>query len=130
VLRTCKAAVCRAALRVNSAGQGVGTMRVDEVAALPSPAVMLSARLDRYYDRLRLPPGTPSTSRLHTGYRTSRPRQSQDVSAGEGLSSSRRHRLNVPRPIRRGVPRGCASRLFTASMAFTVNRPARLSLNV
>ena len=32
---------------------------------------MLSSRLDRYYDRLRLPPGTRSTSRLHTGYRTS-----------------------------------------------------------
>src|SRR6266508_6156247 len=27
-------------------------------------------RLDRYYDRLRLPPGAPSTSRLLTGYRT------------------------------------------------------------
>src|SRR4029453_774848 len=33
--------------------------------------------------------------------------------AGEGLPSSRRHHLNVPRPLRRGVPRGCASRLFT-----------------
>ena len=31
--------------------------RIDEVAALPSPAVLLSARLDRYYDRLRRPPG-------------------------------------------------------------------------
>ena len=27
--------------------------------------------------------------------------------AGEGLPSSRRHRADVPRPIRRGVPRGC-----------------------
>jgi hypothetical protein len=32
--------------------------------------------------------------------------------------------MNVPRPLRRGVPRGCASRIFTASMAFTVNSPA------
>ena len=47
------------------------TQRVNEAAALPSPAVMLSTRLDRYYDRLRLPPGARSTSRLHTGYRTS-----------------------------------------------------------
>jgi hypothetical protein len=101
---------------------------VNEAAALPSPAVVLSVRLDQYYDRLRLPPGTQSTSRLHTGYRTGHPRQSQDASAGEGLSSSRRHRLNVPRPLRRGVLHGCASRLFTASMAFAVNRPARLSL--
>ena len=31
--------------------------------------------------------------------------------AGEGLPSSRRHHLNVPRPLRRGVPRGCASRI-------------------
>jgi hypothetical protein len=36
----------------------------------------------------------------------------------------------VPRPLRRGVLRGCASRIFTASMAFTVNSPARLSPNV
>jgi len=63
------------------------------------------------------------------GYRTPR---SGDTSAGhragEGLPSSRRHYLNVPRPIRRGVPDGCASRLFTASMAFTVNSAARLPL--
>src|SRR5215213_7895820 len=32
-------------------------------------------RLDRYYDRLRLPPGARSTSRLHTGYRTGRSTQ-------------------------------------------------------
>src|SRR6266568_2801025 len=31
---------------------------------------------------------------------------------------------------RLGVPRGCISRIFTASMAFTVNNAARLSLNV
>jgi hypothetical protein len=48
--------------------------------------------------------------------------------AGEGLPSSRRHYLNVPRPIRRGVPDGCASRLFTASVAFTVISAARLPL--
>ena len=48
--------------------------------------------------------------------------------AGEGLPSSRRHHLNVPRPLRRGVPRGCNSRLFTPSMAFAVTDAARLSL--
>src|SRR6476620_11964082 len=31
--------------------------RIDEAVALPSPAVMLSARLDRYYGHLRRPPG-------------------------------------------------------------------------
>lgn len=38
--------------------------------------------------------------------------------AGEGLPSSRRHHRCVPRPIRRGVLDGCASRIYTASMAF------------
>jgi hypothetical protein len=46
--------------------------------------------------RLRLPPGTRSTSRLHTGYKTSPPRFSQRASAGEGLPNSRHHLLNVP----------------------------------
>jgi len=40
-------------------------MRIDEAAALPSPAVVLSARLDRYYGRLRRPPGRLPTSRGH-----------------------------------------------------------------
>lgn len=59
-----------------------------------------------------------------------RPRPPQSASTGKGLPSSRRHCSCVPRPLRRGVPRGCASRLFTASMAFTVRSPARLSLNI
>jgi hypothetical protein len=32
---------------------------MNEAAALPSPAVLLSARVDRYYGRLRRPPGPP-----------------------------------------------------------------------
>ena len=75
------------------------TQRVNEAAALPSPAVMLSTRLDRYYDRLRLPPGARSTSRLHTGYRTSYSTQFAVRFGRGGLPSSRRHRLNVPRPL-------------------------------
>jgi hypothetical protein len=43
---------------------------VNEAAALPSPQVVLSCRSDRYYGRLRLPPGTPPASRLLTGYKT------------------------------------------------------------
>ncbi len=38
--------------------------RIDEAAALPSPAVVLSARLKQYYDRLRRPPGSTPTSRF------------------------------------------------------------------
>jgi len=44
-----------------------------------------------------------------------------------GPPQFRRHHLNVPSPIRRGVPRGCTSRVFTASMTFTLNSRARLS---
>jgi len=103
---------------------------MNEAAALPSPPVLLSGRLDRYYGRLRRPPGSRSTSRLNTGYRT---RHSDNTNtagcrAGEGLPSSRRHPLNVPRPLRRGVPRGCNSRLFTPSVAFAVKDATRLSL--
>jgi len=53
----------------------------------------------------------------------------RDRRAGEGLPSSRRHLLNVPCPIRRGVLRGCKSRLFTASVAFTLIPRARHSLS-
>jgi hypothetical protein len=43
--------------------------RANEAAALPITAGCVVLRLDRYYDRLRLPPGTPPASRLLTGYR-------------------------------------------------------------
>jgi len=33
------------------------TTRMDEVAALPSPVVVLSVRVDQYYGRLRRRPG-------------------------------------------------------------------------
>jgi hypothetical protein len=78
------------------------TLRTDEAAALPSPQVVLSCGST----------GTTAASDAHpasdplpgvTGYRT-------------------------PRPIRRGVPHGCASRLFAASMAFTLISGARHSL--
>src|SRR5215213_1250853 len=62
-------------------------------------------RLDRSYGRLRRPPGTPSTSRFHTGYRTTRSTLApQHASAGEGLPSSRRHLPSVPRPLTPGSP--------------------------
>jgi hypothetical protein len=79
----------------------------------------LSRGLKRYYGRLRLPPGSPPTSRLSTGYRARRSDTFRSRRAGEGLPSSRRHLPNVPRPILREVPRGRTSRLFAPSMAFT-----------
>ena len=38
----------------------------------PSPPVLLSGGLKRYYGRLRRPPGSPPTSRLSTGYKARR----------------------------------------------------------
>src|SRR3954470_2153562 len=102
---------------------------MNEAAALPSPRVVLSRRLQAV---LR-PPPTPTrlapTSRLIAGYRTRRSGASpQNRRAGEGLPSSRRHHANVPRPLRRRVHRGCDSRLFAPSVAFAVKHSARLSL--
>src|SRR5229473_1993774 len=102
---------------------------MDEVAALPSPRVLLSRRLQRYYGRLRLPPGSPPTSRLITGYRARR-------------SSSRSHRPPgrvgspqfPPPPSERSVPHtpggssGLHSRLYTPSVAFALTTRARLLL--
>src|SRR5882724_4873684 len=50
--------------------------------------------------------------------------------AGPGRASPvpARRLLSVPSPIRREVPGGCASRLFTPSVAFAVNSAARLLL--
>src|SRR3990170_8541683 len=57
---------------------------MDEVAALPSPRVLLSRRLKRYYGRLRRPPGLPPTSRLSTGYRARRSGGSSRRPPGRG----------------------------------------------
>jgi hypothetical protein len=81
---------------------------MNEAAALPSPAVLLSARLDRYFGRLRLPPGSrplPGSSPVIGPERSGA--SPQNHRAGEGLPSSRRRYANVPSPLRRGVLRGC-----------------------
>jgi hypothetical protein len=101
---------------------------MNEAAALPSPAVLLSARLDRYYGRLRFPPG-------------SRPLPSFTPVIGRGRSGALRRppdRGGSPRfplppsqrsePITPGSPSGLRSRLYTPSMAFAVKHSARLSL--
>ena len=80
---------------------------IDEVAALPSPVVLLSIGLNRYCGRLRRPVELSPTSHhqavigrcLVTATYNSR-------RADEGLTSSRHSPLNVPRPLRREVPRG------------------------
>jgi len=42
---------------------------MDEVAALPITGGFVVRRLVRYYDRLRLPPGSHPTSRFIAAYR-------------------------------------------------------------
>src|SRR5215210_2334410 len=101
---------------------------MNEAAALPSPRVLLSRRLKRYYGRLRRPPGSRPLPGSAPVIGRDAPALSADHRAGEGLPSSHRHHANVPSPLRRGVHRGCASRLFTPSMAFAVKHSARLSL--
>src|SRR5437870_5378856 len=57
--------------------------------------------------------------------------QPKDLTAGAetGLSCSHDGCLTVPRPLRRRVPRGCASKLLTPSMAFAVSTQARLPVD-
>ena len=81
--------------------------RTDEAAALPSPAVVLSVRLKQYYDRLRRPPGCVTHFPVSPVIGRDAPTALRSRRAGEGLPSSRRHLPNVPRPLRRGVLRGC-----------------------
>ena len=101
---------------------------MDEVAALPIAAgsVVPSA------PAVLRPPPTPTRHAAHFPgapvIGRVAPTATADRRAGEGLPSSRRHLLNVPRPIRREVPRGCASRLFAPSMAFALTTRARLLL--
>jgi len=52
----------------------------------------------------------------------------QNAGAQTDLSCSMFGCANVPIPIRRGVPRGCDSKIFTPSMAFAVSGTAQLPL--
>jgi hypothetical protein len=102
---------------------------MNEVAALPSPRVLLSRRLDRYYGRLRFPPGSRSLP-------GSSPVIGRDAPA---LSAERPGRGGSPRfplppsqrsePITPGSPSGLRSRIYTLSVAFAVTHSARLSLS-
>ena len=104
-------------------------LRTDEAAALP----ITGGYAVRPAQPVLRPPPTPTRPAIHFPGspvigRHAPAAKSAGCRAGEGLPSSRRHYRYVPRPIRRGVLRGCASRLFTASVAFTLDSGARLSL--
>src|SRR6185437_7845062 len=95
------------------------TLRTDEAAALP----ITSGCVVRLAQPVLRPPPTPTRPAVHFPVQPVIGRHAPVTTsaghrAGEGLPSSRRHHRYVPRPIRRGVPHGCASRHFTASMAF------------
>src|SRR5271165_1312525 len=103
---------------------------MDEAAALPSPRVLLSRRLKRYYGRLRHPPGTTSTSRLTAGYRTRTSGRTRSIGPpGRGGSPQ-----FPPPPSERSEPHtpggssGLKSRVYAPSMAFAVTTAARLLL--
>ena len=104
-------------------------VRTDEAAALP----ITGGYAVHPAQAVLRPPPTPTRPAIHFPGspvigRHAPVTQSTGHRAGEGLPSSRRHHRCVPRPIRRGVPHGCASRLFAASMAFALISGARHSL--
>lgn len=100
---------------------------MDEAGPLPSPGVVLSHGLDRYYGPIRHPPDrTRLHQRLIRAHRF--PDQHRSAGAGEGFPSSRIDHPTVPLPLPRGVLDRCASRIYTASMAFALNSRARLPL--
>ena len=101
---------------------------MNEAAALPSPAVLFSARLDRHYGRLRFPPGSrplPGSSPVIGRERSGALRRPPDRG---GSPRSPSPPSQHSEPITPGSPSGLRSRLSTPSMAFAVTHSARLSL--
>jgi hypothetical protein len=100
---------------------------MNEAAALPSPTVVLSARLKRYYGRLRLPPGRRPLPGIAV-YRT-------PCSGGNRRPPGRGGSPQFPPPpSERSAPStpgsssGLRSGIYTSSMAFALKSGARLSL--
>lgn len=89
---------------------------------------MLSARLQQYYGRLRLPPDTRSTSRREPGIGPDTPAHIRSTPGRGGPPQF------PPPPSERSAPHTpespsrLQSRSYTASMAFTLNPGARHSL--
>ncbi len=102
---------------------------MNEAAALPSPAVLLSAQLKQYYGRLRLPPRLATHFPFIHGYRARRSDGHSAGPPGRGgspqLSSPPSQRSEPPTPRSSW---GLRSRLYTPSMAFAPKPRARLSL--
>jgi hypothetical protein len=106
------------------------TLRIDEVAALPSPQVVLSCRLKRYYCRIRRPPGQRRVSRDHRLSSASLPATTLPQVAGPGRASP------VPAatictfraPYAGESFSTCTSRSSAPSMAFALYSGARHSL--
>jgi hypothetical protein len=105
----------------------LASMRADEAAALPitGGCVVRPAR-----SVLRPPPTPcwPAVPFPDSVIGRHAPTLARNRRASKGLPSSRRHLPNVPRPLRREVPGGCTSRVFTTSMAFTLRDGTRLPL--
>ena len=102
--------------------------RVNEAAALPSPQVVLSCGSERYYGRLRFPPGRRPLPGSTPVIERHLPRLSAARSGRGAPLQFPPPPSNVPRPLTPESPSRLPSRIFTASMAFAVSRPARHSL--
>src|SRR5512144_3268347 len=102
---------------------------MNEAAALPSPPVLLSGRLKRYYGRLRRPPGTrplPDSSPVIGHAAPTAPSRRPPGRGGPPQfppPPSERSAPSTP-----GSSSRLHSRLFTPSMAFAVPDSARHSL--
>ena len=103
--------------------------RTDEAAALPITA----GYVVRPAQEVLRPPPAPTRPAIHFPVQPVIGRHAPAVdpqAAGPGRASQFPPPPSIrSAPIRRGVPHGCASRLFTASMAFTLNSGARHSLH-
>ena len=100
---------------------------MNEAAALPSPPVLLSGQLKRYYGRLRRPPGRRSASPLSRVIGRLVPAARRPPGRGGPPQFP-------PPPSERSAPStpgsssGLQSRLFTPSVAFAVKDATRLPL--
>ncbi len=89
---------------------------------------MLSARLQQYYGRLRLPPDTRSTSRRKPVIGPDTPARIRSTPGRGGPPQFPPPPSERSAPHTPGSPSRLQSRSYTASMAFTLNSGARHSL--
>ena len=89
----------------------------------------MSARLNRYYGRLRRPPSSPPTSRCRPVIRRDAPAALRRLPGRGGPPQFPPPPSERSAPHTPGSPSRLHSRLFTASMAFTLISGARHSLS-